>query len=47
MPRRLDVFSTSIHSSSACERPPRPPESMVIAGMPRLIGTLESVLLVL
>ena len=45
MPGTLAVFSTSIHSSSACARSPVPPELRRMAGMPRLIGRLASVLL--
>src|SRR5687768_1887836 len=37
--------STTVHSSSACARPPGP-RPMVTAGIPRLIGRLESVLLI-
>ena len=43
MPRRLASGSTSIHSSSECSRAPVPPEPILIAGMPRLIGILASV----
>ncbi len=43
MPFRLSGLATSIHSSTACARPPLPPEPIVTAGTPRLIGMLESV----
>src|SRR4030095_14787543 len=41
----LSCGSTSVHSSSECWRPPGPPRPTVIAGMPRLMGMLASVLL--
>lgn len=41
----LVAGSRSAHSSGECDRPPGPPRPMVIAGMPRLIGTFASVLL--
>ena len=41
----LAFGSTSVHSSSEWVRPPGPPRPIVIAGMPRLIGMLASVLL--
>jgi len=43
MPRTLSGLATSIHSSVECARPPLPPEPMVTAGTPRLIGMLLSV----
>src|ERR1700733_15073831 len=43
-PDRFDVFSTSIHSVGACALPPVPPDSIMMAGIPRLIGKLASVL---
>jgi hypothetical protein len=43
MPRIDASGATSIHSSSECARPPVPPEPILIAGIPRLIGMFASV----
>ena len=43
VPRMLSFGSSSIHSCSVWAPPPRPPEPMRSAGMPRLMGRFASV----